>query len=77
MLAFNRGRLSVMHQGCTNGFVAHVALYPKEQLGIVILANLNTLRDFIQVLEKRVVDILWDYSSATESDNREWRRWRN
>ncbi len=54
---YYRGKLHINHPGGLYGFSAMVSFMPEENIGIVILANLNGT-PFIEILERYVMDYL-------------------
>lgn len=52
------GRPIVEHNGGIDGFSAHVALYPKDKLGIVILANMNEVQIMELGLTQSIADMV-------------------
>jgi CubicO group peptidase (beta-lactamase class C family) len=62
--AADHGRRALMHTGATNGFIAHIALLPDDQLGIVVLSNHVLADGFTQAVRAYAVETVLGLAHA-------------
>jgi CubicO group peptidase (beta-lactamase class C family) len=53
-----QGRRLLHHDGGIDGFSAHVALYPKDRLGLVVLANLDEVQPMELAVAQAIADLV-------------------